>query len=67
MYLDEDPKIVNEPTNKVYQGYYEFCMANTFKPLSNIEFSKQIKKYYGVDIVNKTIKGKKYRIFEECG
>ncbi len=65
LYLEEDPKISNEPTNKVYQGYYEFCMMNNFKPMSNIEFSKQIKKYYGVEIVNRTIKGKKYRIFTE--
>ena len=65
LYLEEDPKIANEPTNKVYQGYYEFCMMNNFKPMSNIEFSKQIKKYCGLNIINKTIKGKKHRIFVE--
>lgn len=65
LYLEEEPKIADEVTSKVYQGYYEFCVSNNFKPMSNIEFSKQIKKYYGVDIVNKTIKGKKYRVFKE--
>ena len=65
LYFDEDPKIENEPTNKVYQDYYEFCISNNFQPLSNIEFSKQIKRYYGVEVINKTIKGKKYRIFTE--
>lgn len=55
--------IVNEPTNEVYKKYNEFCLANSFNPMSNIEFSKQVKKRFGVEIVNKTIKGKKYRIF----
>lgn len=63
LYFEEEPKIENEPTNKVYQGYYEFCMANNFQPMSNIEFSKQVKKFYDVDITNRTIKGKKYRMF----
>lgn len=55
--------IINEPTNAVYQQYHEFCLANTFTPMSKIEFSKQVKKRFDFDIVDKTIKGKKYRIF----
>lgn len=58
-----ESEIVNEPTNEVYKIYNEFCLANTFTPMSNIEFSKQIKKQFDLEIVNKTIKGKKYRIF----
>lgn len=56
-------EIINESTKEVYQKYNEFCLANSFTPMSNIEFSKQIKKRFNLDIVNKTIKGKKYRIF----
>lgn len=59
--------IVNEPTKEVYQKYNEFCLANSFTPMSNIEFSKQIKRFYDLDIVNKTVKGKKYRIFVKGG
>ena len=55
--------IVNEPTSEVYRRYYEFCMANTFTPMSNIEFSKQVKKQFDCEITNKTTKGKKYRVF----
>lgn len=55
--------IENEPTNEVYKKYNEFCLANSFTPMSNIEFSKQVKKRFDLEIVNKTIKGKKYRIF----
>lgn len=63
LFFKEDIKIENEPTNAVYQKYTEFCLANSFSPMSNIEFSKQVKKYFDYDIANKTIKGKKYRIF----
>lgn len=55
--------IINEPTKEVYQKYNEFCLANSFSPMSNIEFSKQIKRRFNLEIVNKTIKGTKYRIF----
>lgn len=58
-----ESEIENEPTKNVYSQYNEFCLANNFTPISNIEFSKQIKKRYGFEIINKTIKGKKYRIF----
>lgn len=59
----EVDEMINEPTNEVYRKYTEFCLANTFSAMSNIEFSKQVRKRYGLEIVNKTIKGKKYRIF----
>lgn len=55
--------IENNPTKDVYKKYSEFCIANSFQPMSNIEFSKQVKKYYGVEIIDKTIKRVKYRIF----
>lgn len=56
-------EIDNEPTKDVYRRYNEFCLSNNFTPMSNIEFSKQVKNYYGFEIANKTIKNKKYRIF----
>lgn len=63
LFFREEPKIENEPTNKVYQKYNEFCLANNFNAMGNIEFSKQVKKRLGYDIINKTINGKKYRLF----
>ena len=63
LFFKEDIKIENEPTNLIYQKYTEFCLANSFSPMSNIEFSKQVKKHLDFEIINKTIKGKKYRIF----
>lgn len=55
--------IENEITRDVYTKYQEFCITNSFQPMSNIEFSKQVKKHFDVDIVDKKIAGKKYRIF----
>lgn len=65
--IDED-EIINEPTKTVYHKYNEFCLANGFTAISNIEFSRQVNKQYGLEVVGKTIKGKKYRIFvrKEC-
>lgn len=60
----EVDEIVNEPTSEVYKKYSEFCLANSFTAMSNIEFSKQINRQFDLKITNKTIKGKKYRIFE---
>lgn len=56
---------MNETTKDVYREYYEFCIGNNFQPMSNIEFSRQVAKYYGYKIINRTIKGKKCRIFVE--
>lgn len=63
LFFKENIKIENEPTNNVHQKYTEFCISNGFSPLSNIEFSKQVKKRLHMKIVNKTIKNRKYRIF----
>lgn len=62
-FLKEEPKIENEPTTGVYTEYREFCLANNFSPMSNIEFSKQINRILGYKIISKSIKGKKYRVF----
>ena len=59
--------VENEPTNNVYKKYKEFCMVNGLEELSNIAFSKLIKKHFNLKIIDKTIKGKKYRLFVKEG
>ena len=59
----EDFYFENEPTNKVYKRYQEYCIANTLTPLSNGEFSKQVKKHFDFVIISKKIQGKTCRIF----
>jgi putative DNA primase/helicase len=56
-------EIDNEPTKIIYKRYQVYCIDNNLQPLSNIEFSKQLKKKFNFDIVDKKIDGKKYRIF----
>lgn len=60
---NEDFKIENEPTNKVYKRYREYCTANSFQPMSNIEFSKQVNKVLGFVTKVKKIQGKLFRIY----
>lgn len=56
-------EIENEPTKDVYKKYQEYCLANNLQALSNIEFSKQVKRKFDFDIIDKKISGVKYRIF----
>lgn len=60
---DEEFQIENEPTNKVYKRYQEYCLANSLQPMSNIEFSKQINRALNFKVEDKKINGKKRRIF----
>lgn len=62
---DNEIQIANEPTNDVYRRYTVFCSENGFQSLSNGEFSKQVKKYYGYNIIRKRIGGQLRRIFVE--
>lgn len=64
LFFKEEPKIFDESTTTVYQNYYGFCASNNYTPMSNIEFSKQVKKYFDADIITKSIKGKKFRMFK---
>ena len=60
---DEEFQIENEPTNKVYKRYQEYCIANSLQPMSNIEFSKQINRTLNFKVVDKFFNKKKHRIF----
>lgn len=55
--------VVGQATKYVYQKYAEFCLSNSFQQLSNIEFSKQVKKFYDCDIKVSSVNGKSTRIF----
>ena len=60
---NEDILIENQATSDVYKSYTEYCLSNSLTPLSSGEFSKQVKKHYGLTIVDRKIKNKKYRVF----
>lgn len=59
--------VINKSTRDLYSRYGLFCAENNFNPMSNVEFSKAVKKRYNVDIKEKRMSGKKYRVFTEKG
>lgn len=64
MFFEEmGDSMLNEQTKKCYRRYTEFCMENAMKPISHIEFSKQVKAHYGYDIKVMTINRKSARVF----
>lgn len=64
MFFDEmGDSMLNEQTKKCYRRYNEFCIENAMKPISHIEFSKQVKAHYGYDIKVMTIDRKSARVF----
>lgn len=60
---DMGDSMLNEPTKKCYRLYDQFCFENAMKPISHVEFSKQVKDYYGYDIKAVRIDGKPTKIF----
>lgn len=59
----DETEILNEPTSKVYRKYNEFCINNNFTPMSNIEFSRKVVKYFDLEIKRKMIDRKNYKIY----
>ena len=55
--------ILNQPTADVYKRYQVFCADNSMVPMSNIVFSRQIIKRMNMDIKQKKVNGKKFKIY----
>lgn len=55
--------LLNEPTRKCYRLYDQFCYENAMKPISHIEFSKQVKEHFGYEIKVMRMDGKATRVF----
>lgn len=58
-------ELLNNSTRDLYKRYSVFCAENNFNPMSNVEFSKQAKQKFDVDIILKKINGKPCRVFVE--
>lgn len=61
----------NEPTKKCYRRYDQFCFENAMKPISHVEFSRQVKDRFGYEIKTVRFEGKPTKIFvkkegEQC-
>lgn len=57
--------VYNQPTKDVYLRYKIYCSEKGFTPMSAGEFSKLVRKEYGLEIQVKKINGKTVRIFKE--
>ncbi|MBR2504588.1 MAG: hypothetical protein IKB61_01445, partial [Elusimicrobiaceae bacterium] len=64
---NEDIVLENRTTNSIYQKYTEYCYYNNFQAMSKIEFSKQVKRLYGLETKPKSLGGKVQRIFVKKG
>lgn len=63
--LTPKEEIVNEINTEVYKKYKEYTLVNDLQALGNIQFGKEISKYYGVKSKVSSIEGKSYRIYIE--
>jgi len=55
--------IEGKVAKEVYGAYCVFCEENKYLPLSNVEFSRQIKKILGFSVKSKSVRGRTCRIF----
>lgn len=61
-------KFLYERVNDVYDKYKEFCLSNGIqRPVSKIEFSRQICKMLNLETKQKKIQGKRYQIYVRKG
>lgn len=61
--MDVEVDVLNQSTTKVFMRYSEFCIVNGFKQISQIELTKQIKKQFGYETVQKRVDGQRLRVF----
>lgn len=63
--VDMEIDVLNQPTKDVYLRYKLYCNDNGFNPLSAAEFTKWIKKEYGLDNPTIRVNGKVVRVYKE--
>lgn len=61
----EESDVIGKQTKYIYQKYAEFCISNSYQQLSNIEFSKQVKKFFDCNIEVTRENGKSVRVFKK--
>lgn len=64
-FLNDTPeRLINGMVNfVVYDHYVKYCEEHNYHPISKIEFSKQICKFGGYQLIDKKIMGVKRRVF----
>lgn len=62
-WFEENPSIENESVADVYLTYQVWCSKNGCMSVKKLNFSKEIKKQFGLESKIKTINGKSIRIY----
>lgn len=60
----DESDYLNEPIKVVYQRYNGFCIGNNLQPISAIEFQKQMKKQFNLNVKTVMHGGKKTRVYQ---
>lgn len=65
MFFDdlEEVDYINEPTREVYKQYKSYCFANGMDPMSSIEFGRQFRKHFNLEVKETTIDKKRVRVY----
>ena len=63
-WLEEEPKIENEPTAEVHRRYQAWCYDNGLKPLGPIPFSREVCRHLNLQSKLVKINGKPVRVFK---
>lgn len=53
------------PTNDMHDEYLKICESNGYEGMDKIAFSRFIKKYFGMKIIDRKVNGVKRRLFEK--
>lgn len=59
----EEQDYVNEPVKTVYKQYTIYCIANNLQPVSSIEFSRQMKRTFNLNIREVSVDKKRVRVY----
>lgn len=55
--------VVNNPTSLIFDDYMGYAIRNNVKPMGQNEFTKQVKRHFGVESTTKRVNGKRVRVF----
>lgn len=64
-FINDDGNIENQPNGEVYRRYRIYCLENGYTELSLAKFSKEIKRYLGLETKGTKINGKWVRIYSK--
>ena len=59
----KEHKVLDQTSSGAYRDYRMFCVENNYNPMSQIEFSKTVRKTFNCRVEERKIDGKRVRVF----